>query len=194
MQTICIYCGSKHGVHNAYTEAANALGRQLARAGLGLVYGGGSVGLMGVVADAVLAEGGEVIGVIPTVLSRKELLHTGCTTLHQVATMHERKALMEDCADGFIALPGGYGTLDELFEIITWAQLGLHHKPIGLLNIEGYYDQLIAFLRHTVEQGFVRETFIDMLLVDDNSERLLQRMAAYRATPATGKWIERENR
>lgn len=192
MQRICVYCGSNHGADSVYTELAQKLGRLLARSGLGLVYGGGSVGLMGVVADAVLAEGGEVIGVIPAVLTRKELLHEGCSTLHRVGSMHERKALMEELADGFIALPGGFGTLDELFEIITWAQLGLHRKPIGLLNGAAYYNHLIAFLEHTVAQGFVRESHFQALLVDDEPQRLLQRMAAYQP-PASTKWIKREN-
>ena len=192
MQRICVYCGSNHGADNVYTELARNLGRLLAQSGLGLVYGGGSVGLMGVVADAVLAEGGEVIGVIPAVLTRKELLHQGCSTLHRVGSMHERKALMEELADGFIALPGGFGTLDELFEIITWAQLGLHRKPIGLLNGAAYYDHLIAFLEHTVAEGFVREPHFQALLVDDEPQQLLQRMAAYQP-PASTKWIKREN-
>ncbi|MEZ5592138.1 MAG: TIGR00730 family Rossman fold protein [Gammaproteobacteria bacterium] len=192
MQRICVYCGSNPGADSVYAELARNLGRLLAQSGLGLVYGGGSVGLMGVVADAVLAEGGEVIGVIPAVLTRKELLHEGCSTLHRVGSMHERKALMEELADGFIALPGGFGTLDELFEIITWAQLGLHRKPIGLLNGAAYYDHLIAFLKHTVAEGFVREPHFQALLVDDEPQRLLQRMAAYQP-PASTKWIKREN-
>ena len=195
MRRICVYCGSSHGARRAYTELAQSLGRQLAQANIGLVYGGGSVGLMGIVADAVLAEGGEVIGVIPSVLARKELLHQDCTTLYQVGTMHERKARMEELADGFIALPGGYGTLDELFEIITWAQLGLHRKPIGLLNGQHYYDQLIDFLRHTVAEEFVRETHFKALLIDDDPQRLLSRMQTYQAVPiaSVNKWIGREN-
>ena len=192
MQRICVYCGSSHGARPIYTELARQLGCMLAERGLGLVYGGGSVGLMGEAANAALAAGGEVIGVIPAVLSRKELLHEGCTQLHRVDSMHERKALMEQLADGFIALPGGYGTLDELFEIITWAQLGLHRKPIGLLNCDNYYDHLSAFLRHTVDQGFVREAQFDLLLQDTDPERLLDRMAEYQA-PSTPKWIWREN-
>ena len=192
MNRICVYCGSSHGKRPIYTELAQKLGRLLAERDLGLVYGGGSVGLMGEIADEVLAAGGEVIGIIPAVLTRKELLHEGCTELHRVGSMHERKALMEQLADGFIALPGGYGTMDELFEIITWAQLGLHRKPIGLLNCDRYYDQLVAFLLNTVNEGFVREHQQHLLLQDDDPARLLDRMQAYQAQP-TPKWIGREN-
>lgn len=191
MQNICVYCGSSHGALAAYTELARNLGQLLAERSIGLIYGGGKVGLMGEIADAALAAGGEVIGVIPTVLSRKELIHTGCTELHEVDSMHSRKALMEQLADGFIALPGGFGTMDELFEIITWAQLGLHQKPIGLLNCEHYYDPLLTFIEQTVSQKFVRTIQARLVLHDDEPVRLLQRLQDHQV-PAMPKWISRE--
>src|ERR1051325_8659898 len=156
MQRLCVFTGSSSGARAAYAEAARELGTLLARRGIGLVYGGARVGLMGAVADAVLAAGGEAIGVIPQALVAKEVAHTGLTALHVVESMHARKAMMSDLSDGFIALPGGWGTLEELFEVLTWAQLGLHRKPTGLLNVDGYFDGLLAFLTHTVAEAFVR--------------------------------------
>jgi uncharacterized protein (TIGR00730 family) len=156
MKRVCVFCGSRLGTSPAYVEAARSLGRLLAAQGLGLVFGGGHIGLMGAIADTVLAAGGEVIGVIPQGLVDRELAHTGCTALHVTQTMHDRKALMADLSDAFVALPGGCGTLDETFEILTWAQLGLHTKPIGLLNVDGFFDGLLAYLEHTVRQGFIK--------------------------------------
>jgi uncharacterized protein (TIGR00730 family) len=156
MSRVCVFCGSNKGEDPTYAELSRALGRALAARGLGLVYGGASVGLMGLIADTVLAQGGEAIGVIPSSMVDRELAHTGLTRLHVVNTMHERKALMAELSDAFVALPGGLGTLDELFEAATWAYLGIHSKPIGLLNHEGYYDALLAFLDHATAQGFIR--------------------------------------
>jgi hypothetical protein len=193
MKRICVFCGSSPGALPAYAEAAGRLGRLLAGRGLGLVYGGGNVGLMGVVAAAVIAAGGEVTGVIPRALVRREVGHGGLPDLRIVGTMHERKALMAELADGFIALPGGIGTLDEWFEIWTWAQLGLHRKPCGLLDVAGYYGPLITFLDHMVEQRFLRKSHRALVLVDDDPERLLDRMAGF-APPTVEKWIDRKDR
>src|SRR4051812_36123772 len=156
MRRLCVFCGSSSGFRPAYAEHARRLGEEMAARGLGLVFGGGHVGLMGVVADAVLRRGGEVVGVIPQALADKELAHRGLTELRVVSTMHQRKALMADLADGFAALPGGFGTADELFEILTWAQLGLHARPVGLLNVAGFFDPLLAWLDRTVSEGFLR--------------------------------------
>ena len=183
MKRICIYCGSSYGKLPAYTDAAKALGKALTDRGIGLVYGGASVGIMGVVADAVLDAGGEVIGVIPQSIADKEIAHTGLTELNVVADMHERKAMMADYADGFIALPGGLGTMEELFEVWTWSQLGFHQKPCGILNVEGYYDHLTAFISHAVDQEYVKAAQQDALLVATESEDLLKKMANYQATP-----------
>ena len=191
MQRICVYCGSSPGRRPIYAENARRLAQSLVERGLGLVYGGASVGVMGVLADAVLAAGGEVVGIIPQGLVAKEVGHTGLSDLRVVDSMHERKALMADLADGFIALPGGFGTLEELFEIITWAQLGMHRKPCGLLNTEGYYDGLIAFLRHAAAERFVKDIQLDMLLVEQEPATLLERFSHYRA-PAVPKWLDRK--
>ncbi|HEX2224649.1 MAG TPA: TIGR00730 family Rossman fold protein [Thermoanaerobaculia bacterium] len=193
MRRICVFCGSSPGASPAYAEAARELGRLLARRGLGLVYGGGNVGLMGILADAVLAEGGEVIGVIPHSLMAREVGHSGLTELRVVDTMHERKALMADLSDAFIALPGGIGTLDEWFEIWTWAQLGLHPKPCGLLDVQDYYSPLLAFLDHMVRERFLRDTHRAFVLVDTDPTLLLDRMAAHEP-PAVEKWIDRADR
>ncbi|HEX7183685.1 MAG TPA: TIGR00730 family Rossman fold protein [Thermoanaerobaculia bacterium] len=190
MRRICVFCGSSPGASPAYAEAAQAMGAALAARGLGLVYGGGNVGLMGVVADAAMAGGGEVIGVIPRALEAREVAHAGITDLRVVGSMHERKALMAELADGFIALPGGIGTLEEWFEIWTWAQLGIHSKPFGLLNAAGYFDSLLTFLDRTVEERFVRTEYRAMVLVGDRPEPLLDRMAAYEP-PVIPKWIDR---
>ena len=166
------------------------LGRWLAQEKLSLVYGGGRVGLMGSIADAVLEEGGEVIGVIPESLVRREVAHTGLTDLRVVQTMHERKALMAELSDAFIALPGGFGTLDEFCEILTWAQLGLHKKPCGLLNVEGYFDPLLALFDRAVDDGFLHSKHRSMLITADDPERLLEEMVKYRA-PEVEKWLAR---
>ena len=190
MRRVCVFCGSSHGASPVYTEAARDLGRRIAGRGLGLVYGGGQVGLMGEVADAALAAGGEVIGVIPYALEAREVGHRGLTEMHVVDSMHERKALMADLSDGFLALPGGIGTLEELFEVWTWGQLGLHAKPCALLDVAGYYSPLLAFLDHTVDEGFLREAHRAVLLVDADPEALLDRMAGF-TPPAVEKWIDR---
>lgn len=189
LKNICVYCGSNAGRQPIYAEQAQAFGRELVRRGLGLVYGGSSVGIMGVVADSVMAQGGRVIGIIPDALAKKELAHQGLSELLVVSSMHERKTLMAEKADGFIALPGGVGTLEEIFETWTWAQLGFHGKPCGLLNIGGYYDKLAAFLDHTVEESFMRPQHRAMLAVESDPAALLDRFAAYQA-PTVSKWIE----
>ncbi len=188
MRRICVYCGSNPGKDPCYADSARALAQALVDRNLGLVYGGAAVGIMGVLADAVLAAGGEVIGVIPQALVAKEIAHAGLSELRVVGSMHERKALMAELADGFIALPGGVGTLEELFEVLTWGQLGLHAKPCGLLNALGYFDGLTKFLEHAVHEQFVRAAHREMLLVDTSPERLLESFARYRA-PQVTKWL-----
>jgi uncharacterized protein (TIGR00730 family) len=183
---IAVFCGSRAGSDPAYGEAAGSLGRLLARQGIGVVYGGGRVGSMGLLADAALAAGGEVTGVIPRALVEREIAHQGLTELHVVGSMHHRKALMAELADGFIALPGGAGTLEELFEAWTWGQLGLHAKPCGLLNVRGYYDRLVALTDQMVREGFLRPQDRDMLLVEREAPRLLERLVAY--TPPAPRW------
>lgn len=173
MKAIAVYCGSSIGASDAYKEAAVALGKELAKRGLTLIYGGSKVGIMGIVADAVLSEGGEVIGVIPKLLEDREISHTGLTKLYTVETMHERKHMMMDLADGFIALPGGPGTMEEYFEVFTWSQIGLHHKPCGLLNVNGYYDHLIAFFSHMLKEQFMKSQYYNMNLVGDTPSQLL---------------------
>jgi uncharacterized protein (TIGR00730 family) len=179
MKRICVFCGSSPGARPEYVEAARLLGHTLASKGIGLVYGGAKVGTMGKLASAALEAGGEVIGVIPQGLVEKEVAFTGLTNLQVVGSMHERKARMVELSDGFIALPGGLGTFEEFLEALTWAQLNIHHKPCGLLNVCGYYDQLIAFLDHAIEQQFVQSEYHAMVLIDDDSERLLEKFAAY---------------
>jgi uncharacterized protein (TIGR00730 family) len=188
IKNICVYCGSSPGRHENYAGAARILAESLVRRDIGLVYGGASVGIMGVVADHVLHLGGRVVGVIPEALVSKEVAHHHLTELHVTQSMHQRKTLMAELADGFIALPGGIGTLEEIFEIWTWAQLGLHHKPCGLLNVQGYYDPLHAFLDHTVAEQFVRPAVRSMLMVEDEPEALLQRFLDYRP-PVVKKWV-----
>ena len=173
MQRICVFCGSQAGGSGLYRHAATDMGRLLTRRGYGMVYGGGHVGLMGVIADAVLASGGEVIGVIPESMVARELAHTGVTRLDVVPGMHERKARMAALADAFIALPGGYGTFEELFEVITWAQIGLHRKPIGLLNVAGYFDALRALVEHAIAEGFIRSEHWRLLTIADAPGTLL---------------------
>lgn len=190
---VCVFCGSSFGNRTSYREAAVTLAAALNEMGHSLVYGGAQVGLMGLIAEAMLASGAEVIGVIPRQLQQKEIAHRGLSKLHVVETMHERKALMADLSDAFIALPGAYGTLDELFEIITWAQLGIHSKPIGILNIEGYYDHLLAFLDSCVANGLLKQSNRDLFLVDHEPKRLLERMAEHRPV-AQPKWISADTR
>lgn len=190
MKRICVYCGSSPGDHPEFIRQARALGAELVRRQLALVYGGGSVGLMGHVAEAVLAAGGEVIGVITEQLVTMELGHQGLTQLHVVGTMHERKAKMAALADAFIAMPGGFGTLEEIFEALTWQQLGIHAKPCGLLNVEGYYDSLIAFLDGAVTQKFVKAEHRQLVVVDSDPLLLLDKLAAFQAPPVDkAEWI-----
>ena len=189
MPRICVFCGSSTGIRSEYVTAARALAAALVERKLGLVYGGGSVGLMGVLADAVLVAGGEVIGVIPGPLATPELAHTGLTELRVVASMHERKALMASLADGFIALPGGLGTLEETLEVLTWAQLGIHAKPLGVLNVSGYFDGLLRFLAHAVAEGFVRPAHAALLLTAPTPAALLDLFATWRPVPAPRAWL-----
>jgi uncharacterized protein (TIGR00730 family) len=189
LKSICLYCGSSPGTNPAYRDAAAQFGETLAERKIRLIYGGGSVGLMGVAADACLARGGEVIGVIPKLLMEKEVGHKGVSKMHIVENMHERKALMTDLADGFIALPGGYGTLDELFEALTWLQLGYHGKPVGLLNVAGFFDGLITFLDHARDERFLRDLHRDALCVDENLALLIGKMQQVEA-PDTAKWLD----
>lgn len=188
---ICVFCGSSPGLHPDYLAAARELGAALARHNLSLVYGGAHVGLMGEIANSVMQRGGEVIGVMPQSLIDREIAHQGLSELHVVQSMHERKALMAELADGFIALPGGFGTLEELFEIVTWGQLGLHRKPFGLLNVNQFFAQLIEFLDFAVDQQFIRPQHRQMILVDADPDQLLERFAAY-DPPKVAKWISRE--
>jgi len=178
VKSVCVYCGSSPGFRPEYAEAAKALGRTMAEQGLALVYGGGKVGLMGIVADSVLAHGGTAIGVIPDALMQKEVGHRGLTELHVVRNMHERKQMMADRSDAFIAMPGGVGTFEELFETFTWAQLGYHDKPVGLLNVAGFYDGMLAFLNHAVGEGFLKQVHADMLHVSTSPQDLLGQLAA----------------
>lgn len=190
MQRVCVFCGSSPGTDPAFLDAARALGSYLGRRGTGLVYGGASVGLMGVVADAALGAGAHVTGVIPASMVGRELAHRGLPDLRVVATMHERKALMADLADAFVALPGGMGTLDETFEILTWAQLDIHDKPVGLLDVDGYFAPLLAFLDHAVAKGFVRQSHRDMVLVEGSPERLVDALLARAARPRAAKRLD----
>ncbi|MEN9984804.1 MAG: hypothetical protein RI925_306 [Pseudomonadota bacterium] len=190
MKRLCVFCGSNRGAHPEYEQAAVNLGQTLAAQGIGLVYGGGNVGLMGALANSVLAAGGEAIGVIPTFLRDKELAHSQLTQLHVVDSMHTRKAMMADMADGFIALPGGLGTFEELFEVASWAQLGMHNKPIGLLNVADFYTPLLALLDTAARQGFMREQHVGLMLADSDADTLLARMRAYQPASAH-KWLDR---
>ena len=189
MPNICVYCGSSPGNRPSYKAAARELAGVLVRQGFGLVYGGANKGIMGVIADAVLERGGEVHGVIPTSLSDKEIAHGGLTALHVVQSMHERKSLMAELSDGFIALPGGFGTLEEVVEILTWSQLQFHTKPCGILNVEGYFDHLLKYLDHAVDEGFLRAENRQMLLCDDSPDGLMRAFKAYSA-PDVQKWTE----
>jgi len=188
IKKICVYCGSSSGKNPAFSQAAVSLAQEMCARNIGLVYGGAAVGVMGAIADAVIEAGGEAIGVIPKSLAVKEVAHDKLAELHVVASMHERKAMMAGLADGFIALPGGWGTLEELFEMLTWAQLGFHHKPCGLLNVEGYYDHLIRFLENSFEQAFVNELYRPMLMTSVEPASLLDQFAVYQA-PKVRKWM-----
>lgn len=188
MKAICVFCGSRSGDNPAYVESARAVGRMIAESGHTLVYGGGSVGLMGTVADAALGAGGRVIGVIPRTLWEREVGHRGLSDNHIVDTMHERKQLMSDLSDAFIALPGACGTMDEFFETWTWAQLGVHEKPFGILNVANYYDTLLALFQTFVRTGFMKQEYLDMVQVDSDPQRLMVALAAYRA-PKIVKWV-----
>lgn len=193
MRSVCVFCGSNFGARPSYEQAAAHLGRTVAGRGLRLVYGGAKVGLMGVLADAALAAGGEVVGVIPGALVERELAHTGLTELHPVGSMHARKAMMADLSDAFVALPGGAGTLEELFEVWTWGQLGHHAKPVGIINVEGFFDLLLRFLDHQAEERFMRPEHRAMLLAEEDPERLLDRFETY-DPPHVEKWIRRGER
>jgi uncharacterized protein (TIGR00730 family) len=191
MKRITVFCGSSFGNEAIYKEQATLLGQTLAKHNIELVYGGANVGLMGAVADGCLNEGGKVIGVLPDFLRSKEIAHTGLTELILVKTMHERKTKMNNLCDGVIALPGGFGTLDELFEMITWAQLGLHKKPIAILNINGFYDSLLELMQTMTDKGLLKEVNKKMLLVSDDIEDLLDKMKNY-IPPTVGKWIDKK--
>jgi uncharacterized protein (TIGR00730 family) len=191
MKRICVFCGSSKGARPVYAEAAAHVGQVLARNKIELVYGGGCVGLMGIVADSVLREGGHVIGVIPEALKIKEVVHEGLPDLRVVKSMHERKALMAELSDGFVALPGGFGTYEEFCEVLTWGQLGLHRKPFGLLNVAGFYDPLLSLFDHAVQEQFVRPAHREMVMVESDAEKLLARMKEFHA-PTTQKWIRKE--
>jgi uncharacterized protein (TIGR00730 family) len=191
LRRICVFCGSSKGKAPEYVTAAEVVGRELARRGIGLVYGGGNIGLMGIVADSALAAGGEVIGVIPEALVAKEVCHRGLPDLRIVKTMHERKALMAELSDGFLALPGGFGTFEEFLEVVTWAQLGLHPKPCGLLNVSGFFTPLLKLIDHAVAEGFIRPAHRELVLVDSSFDALLTRMEEFRP-PALHKWIDKE--
>ena len=187
MRSLCVFCGSSSGVDPRYAEAAAAFGRLLASEDIELVWGGGNVGLMGVLADSVLASGGRTFGVIPSFMAERELAHARTTEMVVVASMHERKAAMAERADGFVALPGGYGTLDELFEILTWAQLQIHKKPVGVLNVGGFFDPLLAMVRHMVECGFIKAPHLELLEVAQQPKHLLAALRAHAAP--TGDWL-----
>ena len=188
---LCVFCGSSVGLNPSFAAAASVLGAALARRNIELVFGGGNVGLMGVVADAALAAGGRVIGVIPHALVARELAHQGVTTLHVVNSMHERKALMAELSDGFVALPGGFGTLEEFCEAVTWTQLGVHAKPCGLLNVDGFYDGLLAFLDHAMQEQFLKPTHRDIVVHDRDPHSLLDGVLAWQP-PLVMKWISKE--
>lgn len=188
MKAVCVYCGSRTGNREAYRAAAVQMGRAIAERQMKLIYGGGRVGLMGVIADTVMAAGGSVIGVIPEALDRRESKHTDITELHVVPNMHMRKAMMAEKSDAFIAMPGGYGTLEELFEAITWLQLGIHQKPIGVLNVDGFYDALIAMIEHAIGQGFIDPKNRALINVETDAKRLLDRLDAFNPEDFPPKW------
>jgi len=191
MKNITVFCGSSFGTDEIFREQAELLGKTLGKQNIGLVYGGANVGLMGAVADGALSENGTVIGVLPNFLRSKEIAHLGLTELIVVESMHERKTKMNDLCDGVIALPGGFGTLEELFEMLTWSQLGLHKKPIAILNVNGFYDSLIQLTETMVEKGLLKDANQKMLLVSDNIDDLLEKMKNY-MPPTVGKWIDKD--
>jgi len=188
MQRLCVFCGSKSGTDDRYRESAAEFGRLMSADGVELVFGGGSVGLMGVIADAVLEAGGNVIGVLPEMLATKELCHPGVADMRLVSDMHQRKAVMAELADTFVALPGGYGTFEELFEVVTWAQLGIHRKNIGLLNVAGYFDPLVRFLDHAVQEGFIKEKHRGLIVVEERPDALLSRLRKHEMPPMK-RWL-----
>jgi uncharacterized protein (TIGR00730 family) len=190
LRRICVFCGSNSGTHQIYQQAAQNVGRLLCRRGIELVYGGGNVGLMGVLANACLNEGGRVIGVIPQALADKELAHAGLTELRIVSSMHERKSVMADLSDAFVALPGGYGTWEEFFEVLTWSQIGIQRKACAVLNVNGYYDPLLEMADKAFSEGFIRDIHRDLLLSDSDPEQLLDRLSNY-SVPTVDKWIQR---
>jgi uncharacterized protein (TIGR00730 family) len=192
VERICVFCGASPGARPEYRDATAALARLLVKDGIGVVYGGGGVGLMGALADAVIAEGGEVIGVIPRALVDREIAHRDVTDMRVVGSMHERKAVMAELAGAFIALPGGLGTLEELFEVYTWAQLGLHRKPCALLNVQGYFDGIEDFLTHAVAERFLREEHRELLMIERDPGALLDRIRNFNPDVAVPKWIDRE--
>ena len=189
MRSVCVFCGSNPGTRPEYRASAEATGELLARSGVRLVFGGGAIGLMGAVAAAAMRAGGEVVGVIPAALDRREIANRAVTELHIVDTMHERKAMMAELSDGFLALPGGLGTYEELFEVWTWAQLGIHAKPIGLLNVAGFYDPLLTFLASAAGEGFLRPEHLDLLVAETDPTSLIERMRDHHP-PAVEKWLE----
>jgi hypothetical protein len=191
MKRICVFCGSSKGARQEYETVARAMGQALAERGIGLVYGGGNVGLMGIIADTVMSSGGEVIGVIPKALFEKEVGNRGVTELRIVGSMHERKALMADLSDAFVAMPGGYGTFEEFCEVLTWAQLGFHRKPCGLLNVENYYAPLLTLFDQAVTERFVKIEHRSLILEETDPERMLDLLESYRP-PILDKWIDRE--
>ncbi len=193
IKRICVFCGSSLGVRPEYAEAAAELGRVLAGSGIGLVYGGARVGLMGALADAVLQAGGEAIGVMPRALVEKEIAHSGLTELHVVESMHERKTLMSDLADAFVLLPGGFGSWEEFCEVVTWLQLGMHQKPCGVLNVAGYYDALFSLTEHAAAEGFLRPAHKDLVIVADNPQQLLLQLSAA-PIPTEVKWVTKGER
>ncbi|MCP5005086.1 MAG: TIGR00730 family Rossman fold protein [Planctomycetes bacterium] len=193
MKRICVFCGSNSGAQVAYTNVAQQLGKAIVSQGMGLVYGGGNVGLMGVIANAVLQEKGEVIGVIPHALAKKEVAHQGLTELRQVSSMHKRKAVMGELSDGFIAMPGGFGTFEELFEVVTWAQLGLHTKPIGLLNVEGFFDLLLEFLNNVHRENFVQTKYRHLIIESNSPEKLLHMLIQHSTSEKLPRFIDWED-
>ncbi|MED4910902.1 TIGR00730 family Rossman fold protein [Brevibacillus centrosporus] len=190
MKRICVFAGSNPGVNPAFEQIAQELGRELVARELDLVYGGSNMGLMGRVANSVLAGGGKAIGIMPTGLFRGEIVHTGLTELHEVTTMHERKAMMNDLSDGFIALPGGYGTFEEIFEVVSWGQIGIHTKPIGLLNVDGYYTPLMEMVNHATAAGFIPVMQGELILCESDPAVLLDKMRDYTPPVKTNKWSE----
>lgn len=193
MKQVCVFCASSPGARAEYRAVAEEMGVELARRKIGLVYGGGNIGLMGVLADAVLAAGGEAVGVIPESLIAREIGHNGLTKLHVVRSMHERKALMADLSDAFVALPGGYGTLDEFCEVLTWSQLGLHVKPCGVLNVLGYYSPLLKMFDHAVQERFLKPENRELVIARESVTELLEALEQWRSAPVE-KWLDRETR